>query len=64
MAEPLPPPAAGAMVILAAHHREPLRDGLAEVAVEGFYLIQKTGYENNLFIKQDDLFYFLLPRPA
>ena len=56
MAMPLALPAARAMVILAAHHREPLRDGLAEVAVEGFYLIQKTGYENNLFIKQDDLF--------
>ena len=23
---------------------------------KGYYLIQKTGYENNLFIKQDDLF--------
>jgi hypothetical protein len=37
MAMPLALPAAGAMVILAAHHREPLRDGLAEVAVEGYY---------------------------
>ena len=49
-------PAAGAMVILAAHPREPLRDRLVEGTVKGFYLIQKTGYENNLFIKQDDLF--------
>ena len=56
MAEPLPHPAAGAMIILAAHPREPLRDRLVEGTVEGFYLIQKTGYENNLFIKQDDLF--------
>ena len=54
-------PAAGAMVILAAHPREPLRDRLVEGTVEGFYLIQKTGCENNLFIKQDDLFYFFTP---
>ena len=56
MAMPLPHPAAGAMVILAAQPREPLRDGLVECAVEGFYLIWTTGYENNLFSKQDDLF--------
>ena len=57
-------PAAGAMVILAAHPREPLRDRLVEGTVEGFYLIQKTGCENNLFIKQDDLFYFFTPPPS
>ena len=56
MAMPLALQAAGAMVILAAHPREPLRDRLVEGTVEGFYLIQKTGCENNLFIKQDDLF--------
>ena len=52
------------MVILAAHPREPLRDRLVEGTVEGFYLIQKTGCENNLFIKQDDLFYFFTPPPS
>ena len=61
MAMPLALPAAGAMVILAAHPREPLCDGLVEGTVEGFYLIQKTGCENSLFIKQDDLFYFFTP---
>ena len=64
MAMPLALPAAGAMVILAAHPREPLCDGLVEGTVEGFYLIQKTGCENNLFIKQDDLFYFFTPPPS
>ncbi len=49
MAMPLALPAAGAMVILAAHHREPLRDGLVKGTVEGFYYILMTGIENNLF---------------
>ena len=64
MAMPLALPAAGAMVILATQPREPLRDRLVEGAVEGFYLIQKTGCENNLFIKHDDLFYFFTPPPS
>ncbi len=51
MAMPLALPAAGAMVILAAHPREPLRDGLVGGTIKVFYLIQKTGYKNNLFIK-------------
>ncbi len=49
MAMPLALPAAGAMVILAAHHREPLRDGLVKGAVEGFYLILMTGIKNKIF---------------
>ncbi len=42
------------MVMLAAHPQEPLRDELVKGTVKRFYLIQKTGYENNLIIKQDD----------
>jgi hypothetical protein len=54
--------AAGAMVILAAHPQEPHRDELVKGTVEWFYLIQKTGYKIDLFIKQDDLFYFFTRR--
>ena len=56
MAEPLPHPAAWLWHLLPTHPREPLHDGFVECAVEGFYLIWTTGYENNLFSKQDDLF--------
>jgi hypothetical protein len=56
MAMPLALPAAGAMVILAAPHREPLRDGLVKGTVERFYLILMTGIENNLFSEHNDLF--------
>jgi hypothetical protein len=51
------PPSSGlAMVLIAAPCWEPLPDGFVECAVKGFYLIWKTGYENNLISKQDDLF--------
>ena len=30
--------------------------GLSNALSKGFYLIRKTGYENNLFSKHDDLF--------
>ena len=30
--------------------------GLSNALAKGFYLIRKTGYENNLFSKHDDLF--------
>ena len=43
MAMPLALPAAGAMVILAAHPREPLCDGLVEAAHEKFHLILSIG---------------------
>jgi hypothetical protein len=43
-------------LLIAVPPPEPLRDGFVEDAVEGFYLIPKTSYKNNLFCKQDDLF--------
>jgi hypothetical protein len=50
MMEPFSPPAAWFLWTNIPHSREPLRKGLDEAAVEGFYQNQYNKGENNVFL--------------